>query len=257
VRFVVSIGNTNIVHALFRGQNLLAVWRIAVENRHTTDEFMLAEQNFLKYYGFGIGDVDDIILSSVVPSQTLLLKKACEELFDRPVAVLNEEVYSLLPFQVVNPQEVGADLIANVMGCYDETNFPLVIVDFGTALSFTVVDSSGQLSGVAIAPGLNMAMQALSGNTGQLSAVPLIMPQRVSGRTTEEALQAGVVKGFMHLCRGLLDDIADELGEKPCIIATGGLGLTYKEFLGFNRYEPDLVLKGLNNIGMLIKTKRP
>jgi type III pantothenate kinase len=200
------------------------------------------------------GDVDGIIISSVVPQLNTILAEFWSNLIECDHIFIGPKYYDQLPIVTSNPHSIGTDLIANAMAAHCQNKADCIVVDFGTALTFTVVEASGNIHGVNIAPGLKTAIKALVGNTAQLPEVPLELPTSVIGKNTVHAIQAGVLWGYVSMVEGMLDRIQNEMGRKFKVVATGGLSsiLTplHERFDEVNR---NLTLEGLRLIHERIK----
>jgi type III pantothenate kinase len=171
-------------------------------------------------------------------------------LFGKDATVLGPSVYEKLPLQVLNPYEIGSDLVANAMGAYMKMKRTCIVADFGTALTFTTISGEGKILGVSIVPGLRTAIKALSQNTAKLFDVPLETPTSALGKNTITAIQSGLVIGYDGLVRSMVTAIRKELNEECPAIATGGLSFVITSLKGFFvSIEPNLTLDGLREIG--------
>lgn len=243
--FVIDAGNTNIVGGIYDSGRLLETLRIRTVPGKTEDEYGVVVRAILLDRGIDIRQVDRVILSSVVPQLTASMEKMARHLFGVEPVVLGPAVYDKLPVTVVAAHEIGSDLVADAVAAWNRFGGACLVVDFGTALTFTAVDSHGAIVGVSIAPGLGTAAGSLSKATAQLPSVPLEAPVSAMGRNTIEAIQAGVVLGYTGLVEYMVGRIKSELGGAK-VVATGGLcrvltGLTTV----FDEVDPDLTLGGL------------
>ncbi len=251
-----DIGNSDITMGLWNG-NAWKVWRIPSR----TDQPEL-------FYGIKIRDsfleadlptelVEVIVISSVVPGLTDKIKNVVRSLFKREPIILGPGVYDKLPLEVLNPYEIGSDLVANATAAYFKLKQTCVVVDFGTALTFTTVSGKGKILGVSIVPGLRTAVRALSQNTAKLFDVPLEMPTSALGRNTVTAIQSGIVIGYEGLVKSVVLAIRKELNEECPAIATGGLSFVITSLKGFfHTVDPQLTLDGLRIIGELLSEKK-
>lgn len=244
---VIDIGNSDITLGISDGSVWRNVWRIpAVIDRPEL------------YYGIKIRDffaeaspdnrlVDRIVLSSVVPDLTEKIINVTVPLFEKNPIVLGPEIYHRLPIKVLNPYEIGSDLVANALAAYMRYKDNCVVVDFGTALTFTTISRQGEILGVAITPGLKTAVRALAQNTAKLFDVPLHWPESVLGKNTVQAIQAGVLAGYEGLVRTMLHRIATELKVSELkTIATGGLVTAIPSLQEtFTAVDQNLTLEGL------------
>ena len=243
--FVVDAGNTNVVGGVFEDGRLVDTLRILTVPGKTEDEYAVIVKAILESRGVDTGRVDRVIVSSVVPQLTAAMEKLSMQLFGVEPAVLGPATYGRLPIKVIAADEIGSDLVANALAAWERFGTACIVVDFGTALTFTAVDPYGTIAGVSIAPGLGTAAGSLSRATAQLPSVPLEVPASAMGRNTVQAIQAGVVLGYTGLVEYLVGRIKAELGGAR-VVATGGLcrvvtGLTK----AFDAVDLDLTLHGL------------
>jgi type III pantothenate kinase len=224
-------------------------WRIATNAERTSDEHALTIQEFLGFHGFSFDEeVDGIAISSVVPRCTAAFREMTERYFGFRPVVLEPGVKTGLPVLTDNPREVGADRIANAVAAIDLYGGPAVVIDFGTATTYDAISGKGELLGCAIAPGIDISLDALYQRADALRRVELVEPRNVIGRTTVDALQSGAVYGFAGQVDGISARLADELGS-PTIIATGGLAAVIAPYTScIQHLEPWLTLHGLRLI---------
>ena len=243
-----DIGNSDITIGIHDATQWRHIWRMPSGNL-TEVYYGLRLQNFFLEAGLRTDDVDKIIISSVVPDLSDVLVQVTSTLFGiRPLKVA-VPLYDRLPVKVMNPYEIGADLVANAVAAFTIFKSACVVVDFGTALTFTVIDSHGEICGVAIAPGLKTAVKALSQNTAKLFDVPLEYPSSVLGRNTVHAIQAGLLYGYEGMVERILSRVKEELRSDVSSVATGGLssiipGLSTR----VDMIVPTLTLDGLRVI---------
>jgi type III pantothenate kinase len=250
----VDVGNTDTVFGLYQSGDWDYIWRtrsLVQENEiHYESKLRL---HFLEA-GLWFGDVETVVLSSVVPALTSAILKMLRALFGEDIIVVGPEIYPGLSIAIDHPHEIGADLIANAVAVMNRYHENCVIVDFGTALTFTTVSKNREILGVAILPGLVTAVKALFANTAQLPEVPLELPTSAIGKNTTEAIQAGILLGYEGLVKSLLHRIRTELGGECIAVATGGLSSIIEtlkdEFVEIDR---KLTLDGLRVIGESIK----
>ncbi len=220
----IDIGNTNIVFGVNDNGKWLNNWRIQTDHKKTADEYEVIFRSLLSAGKICLTDVDNIILSSVVPSLVRPFTEMLPGLFDGTrITVVDPGIYPKLPIKILNPYEIGADLVANAVAAYHKYGKLTTVIDFGTALTFTTIGKNGEIKGVAIAPGLQTAVAALAGGTAQLPHVHLTPPPSVLGENTVHAIQSGIVYGFTGLVDSMIERTQDELGEKLTVVATGGL----------------------------------
>jgi type III pantothenate kinase len=245
----IDIGNTNIVFGVHDGARWTHHWRMQTVRGRTADEHAVIFQGFLREAGLDLGMLEQTVLSSVVPSltqdiaQMVARRTAHEPLIVRPPATVTG-----LEIRTEHPDRIGSDLVADAVAAYDYFRSDCIVVDFGTATTFTAVAEPGALLGVAIAAGLNVTADALVSHTAQLSHVALEPPPSVIGRNTIHAMQAGLVLGYVSMVEGIIDRIKAEMG-KASVIATGGLsGVIGPLTNRFDAVEPWLTLDGLRLI---------
>jgi len=244
---VVDIGNTDITIGLHSGTEWTQHWRVpSLPDRPELFYGLKISENFLEA-DLKAEYVERIVVSSVVPALTDTICRVMTNLFGREPLVLGPDVYSRLPIKVLNPYEIGSDLVANALAAYVRFGSACIVVDFGTALTFTAVSGSGEIMGVTIAPGLRTALRALSQNTAKLFDVPLEMPTSVLGRGTVHAIQAGVLIGYEGMVKHMVERIREELKEpEVAVVATGGLSAILSSLSGvYTAVDPDLTLTGL------------
>jgi len=243
----IDIGNTDITIGLHTGNEWIHRWRVpSLPDRPELFYGLKISENFLEA-GLKAEQVEEIIMSSVVPGLTETVTRVMMNLFGREPLLLGPEVYTRLPIKVMNPYEIGSDLVANALAAYTRFKTNCIVVDFGTALTFTIISASGEIVGVTIAPGLRTALRALSQNTAKLYDVPLEMPTSVLGKGTVHAIQAGVLVGYEGMVKHMVERIREELGDpQAAVVATGGLSAIVSSLSGvYTAVDPDLTLNGL------------
>ena len=246
----VDVGNTNTVLGLWRGDALARSWRLTTRRDATSDEIALSIRGL-----FTAGPSPEslvpmrVIVSSVVPSVRFPLRQALRQLLEREPLFVEPGVKTGMPILYDVPQEVGADRIVNAVAAFDRLGGPCIVVDFGTATTFDVVTAKGEYSGGVIVPGISISAEALFEKAARLWRVEIRRPDRVVGKTTAGSIQSGLYFGYLSLVDGMIDRIAAEIGEKPRVIATGGLA----ELFGggsdrIGEIDPLLTLRGLRLI---------
>jgi type III pantothenate kinase len=247
-----DIGNTNISVGLFRAGALLATRRAATSPRATSDELEVLLEGLLRLDGIGLTDLDAIAVASVVPPLTDGVETIAER-HGRSVLVAAAGTVPIA-IRVDRPSDVGADRLVNALAAARLHGTPAVVVDFGTATTLDCVARDGAYVGGAIAPGLELGLEALAARTAKLPRIELRVPDRAIGRDTVSAMQAGTVFGYLALAAGLLDrvrrELADTNGVRPSdvrAILTGGLSAApwVRGLEGIDAIDPDLTLKGL------------
>lgn len=250
----IDAGNTNIVFGIYDGSSWTHEWRfntLPIKNQIEYEVFL--RLNFLEN-DLKLSDVDGIIISSVVPQLNTILAEFWSNLIECEHVFIGPKYYDQLPIVTSNPHSIGTDLMANAMAAHCLYKIDCIVVDFGTALTFTVVEASGNIHGVNIAPGLKTAIKALVGNTAQLPEVPLELPTSVIGKNTVHAIQAGVLWGYISMVEGMLDRIQNEMGRNFKVVATGGLSSVLTPLHDrFDEVNRHLTLEGLRLIHERIK----
>jgi len=243
--FVLDVGNTNIVLGTFRDDALVHQWRVTTDRNRTADELRLTIRSLLGEAQIDPSSINGVAIASVVPSLNLPLAKAFEPLVSGEVGFLTATT-SPIALDVDAPHTVGADRIANCIAAHQLHGGPILVLDFGTAITFDLVAEDGSFLGGAIAPEMRLAARALTERAAQLHSVELKIPKSVIGKNTGTNIQAGVVLGYLDLVDGLIRRFRDEVGEPFQAIATGGKGeLFYRNLDSIELYDPVLTLKGL------------
>jgi type III pantothenate kinase len=243
----VDVGNTHTVIGVFRGEELIDHWRIGTDARRTPDELALQFQGFLGLQGMSFErQITGVVLASVVPTVTHAMREMCRRYFHFPAVVVEPGVRTGVPILTDNPKEVGADRIANSLGAFHLHGGPVIVVDFGTSTNFDVVSERGEFLGGAIAPGIEISVEALGARGAQLRKVELTRPRSVIGKNTVECLQSGILYGFAGQVDGILERMVKELGGEAKVVATGGLApMIIAESHYVQIHEPWLTLIGL------------
>ena len=247
----VDIGNSQTVLATFDGERRVGCWRVTTAPRATADELRMVWRGLLRDT-----EVTGVAACSTVPALLPALRQLLDS-FDVPVVLIGPGVRTGVPLHVDNPREVGADRVVTALAAHelygkrpDGTGRPVVVVDFGTSTNVDAVGPEGQFLGGALAPGLEVSLEALANRAAQLRSVELTVPAHAIGKNTVAALQSGVVLGFAGLVDGLVARIAAELisqfGASPVVVATGGLHrLVVDSCRSIGERDPDLTAQGL------------
>ena len=245
----VDVGNTSSVVGLFDGELLAAEWRITTRMR-TADELDVTLRGLLASRDVSADTIDAGCLSTTVPPVQAAWEEVLERVAGTPPIVVGPGVKTGVPVRVQNPREVGPDRIANAAAVAYVAGAPAIVVDFGTATNFDVVAEDGAFIGGAIAPGLEVSMEALFARAARLGKVELIAPANAIGTATVDSLQSGAIYGFAGLVDGLVARLRVELGALDCpVVATGGLAeLIASHCTTITRVEPGLTLEGLRLI---------
>jgi type III pantothenate kinase len=247
--FVMDVGNTNITLGVYRGEQLVHHWRIATIRERTDDEHAVMIQNLFAMANLSFAQIDGIAISSVVPPLMNALESMCIKYFKKKPLIVGPGVKTGLSIKYENPREVGADRIVNAVAAIEIYGPPLIIVDFGTATTFCVIDEAGQYLGGIIAPGIQISTEALFQRAAKLPRIELVKPSSVIGRNTITSMQSGVIYGFVGQVDGLVNRIRQELPLPFQVIATGGLAeLVASESRTIDKTDPFLTLAGLRMI---------
>jgi type III pantothenate kinase len=246
---VVDVGNTNIVLGIYRGKELLHHWRLSTNRSATVDEYGIMIHNLFQYAGLDMGDIEGVIVSSVVPPLMRTLEQLCSTYLKKTPYIVGPGIKTGLNIRYENPREVGADRIVNAVAGIAKYGSPLVIVDFGTATTFDYIDSAGSYLGGAIVPGIGISTEALYQRAAKLPRIELVKPRSVIGRNPVTSMQAGIIFGYAGQVDGIVRRIRSEFNVEPRVIATGGLAdLIAGESEAIELVDPLLTLDGLRII---------
>ena len=230
----------------YEGKKLVRHWRISTDRQKTGDEYGILMNSLFNYQGIHMEDIDDIIISSVVPPLVVPITKMCERYFHIHPIVVGPGIRTGIRLNYENPRAIGADRIVNVVGAYEQYGGPLIVIDIGTATTFDVVAENGDFLGGVIAPGLGTSADALFQSTAQLPRIELVPPKNIICRNTIQGMQAGVVFGFVGQIDEIVRRIKAEMGCPMQVIATGGFGrMIAKESATIDRVDHFLTLTGL------------
>ncbi|MDR2802899.1 MAG: type III pantothenate kinase [Treponema sp.] len=259
---VIDIGNTNIVAALFRGDDMIELGRIFTDAHRTGDEYGIIFRSLMRDIGVVPEEIDSATISSVVPALIGPFVNMVKKMTGSKPLLVNHAIYDRLPVKApaARVHEIGTDLMCNAVAAYTRFGGACIIVDFGTALTFTAVGKSGDILGCAFAPGLGTAVTALSANTAQLSVVPLEAPASSLGGNTVHAIQAGIVLGYKGLVEFLLSEMKKDMEgvdgvsrNDISVIATGGLNSVLQPITDVFQYvDRQLILRGLKIISGMV-----
>ncbi len=242
----IDIGNTNITLGLYQGEALGPRWRLATEHNRMSDEYGILLISLFQHAGVAAGDVDGIVMASVVPPLTGTFIQACETYLGRQPLNVDAGVKTGVRVKYDDPKGVGADRVVDAAAVQKLYGGPACIVDLGTGTTFDAISAEGDYLGGAIAPGLGIAADALFQRTAKLPRVDLIRPPSAIGRNTVNAIQSGLIFGYVGLVEGMVARFRAELGPSMKVIATGGLAdLIAKETKVFDIIAPWLTLDGL------------
>lgn len=245
----IDCGNTNVVFAVYDGDTLLGQWRAATKTDRTADEYGIWLTQLIERDGIKPGAIRHAIIASVVPGKNFDLGKLCSKYFSCKARFVGEPDLDLGPVpKVDNPREVGADRIINAVAAHATYGGPLIVIDFGTATTFDVVDGEGAYCGGCISPGINLSMEALHMATALLPRLQISNPGQapVVGTNTVGQMISGVFWGYIGLIEGLVARIKAERGVPMKVVATGGLASLFAEATEVIEHtDPDLTMRGL------------
>ncbi len=219
----IDIGNTNIVFGVAEQDDWLKIWRIQTDTLKTADEYEVIFSSLFAGSNIHADEIGTTVLSSVVPRLIRPFIEMLRHWLGKTPRLVEPSIYPKLPVEILNPYEIGTDLVADATAAFVRYGGNCMVIDFGTALTFTTIGKTGKILGVAITPGLMTALRALTGNTAQLRDVQLEAPPSVLGENTIQAIQSGIVLGFAGLVDAMVNRTEEELSEKLTVIATGGL----------------------------------
>lgn len=245
----IDIGNTNIFLGVFEGDGLLKDWRIRTVEGKTSDEYGIIIKKLLSEDSIDFKAIDKAIIASVVPSLEDTLKATVTKYFKITPLVVGPGIKTGIPLLTDNPKEVGADRIVNAVGAYGKHKKELIIIDFGTAITFDYVTALGEYKGGLIAPGMGISTDALFQKTAKLPRVEVEKPRNIIGKNTVESLKSGIFYGYLSMIEGIINRIGKETKSKPFVIATGGHAEVIKgQSHVIDEVDPLLTLKGLKII---------
>ncbi len=247
---VADVGNTNVVFALFDGKEIRSRWRIATDPRRTGDQYAVWLTQLLTLEGIGRDEIKQFIIGSVVPRAIHNLTVLSEKYFGVTPMVAGEGAAEWgVTLDVDEPRTVGADRVLNAIAAHAKYEGDLILIDFGTATTFDAVDFTGAYKGGIIAPGINLSLDALVGNTAKLPRIAIEAPRTTSviGRNTEDQMLIGVFWGYVAMMEGLIAKMREEIGRPAKVVATGGLAILFdKHTQMFDAVDSDLTLEGLS-----------
>lgn len=243
---VIDAGNTNVVVAVHDGTHYRGRWRIATNPQRTSDEYAVWLLSLFDRCGLAREDVTGAVIGTVVPAALYDLRRLCRDWFGIEPLVATPGLDWGLRIDVDRPEEVGADRLLNALAAHQRYGGPLVVIDFGTATTFDVVERDGAYIGGVIAPGINLSIEALHMAAARLPRIGIGRPQAVIGRNTVQCMQSGIFWGYVAMIEGLVARIEAEAETKLKVVATGGLApLLAEGTTVLGRIDPDLTLDGL------------
>lgn len=243
----IDIGNTNVVFALYAGDDQRGIWRVSTDPRRTADEYAVWLTQLMALEGIQRGNVGGAIICSVVPAATFNLRTLCRRYFGcDPLEVGQEGIEVGIKVLIDRPEQAGADRVVNAVGTRGRYEGPLIIIDFGTATTFDVIDADGNFRGGVIAPGIHLSMEALHMGAARLPRIEIKPTLQVIGKATVPAMQSGIYWGYVSMIEGLVTRIIDEYRAPMTVIATGGLAPVFANATtAIHHVDDDLTQRGL------------
>lgn len=250
----IDCGNTNTVFAVIDGEEMRGEWRIVTDGRRTSDEYAVWLTQLLSLNGLKREDIKSAIIATVVPDALFNLQALCRRYFKADPMVVGDGTKLNVKVLLDNPDEIGADRLVNAVAAHERYPGDLILIDFGTATTFDIVNSAGDYVGGVIAPGINLSIEALHMAAAKLPRIGVKRPAHVIGKATVPAMQSGVFWGYISLIEGLVSRITVEIGRKPTVIATGGLAPLFADATKvIHHLDPHLTVRGLLAIWRLNK----
>jgi len=250
----IDVGNSKVAAGIFEADKLRASLSMSTSIHRMEDDYASLLFSLLPHHGIERNDITEAIMCSVVPPLVHIFQELCRRYLGVPLVVVGPGVRTGVRIMLDNPREVGPDRIVNAAAAYRLYGGPAIVIDMGTATTFDVISKEGDYLGGAIAPGMEMATEALYTRTARLPRIELARPQNVIGKNTVSAMQSGVIFGYTGLVENLIARLEEELGEKARIIATGGYAnVIARETSVIETVNTDLTLLGLQQIHELNK----
>lgn len=246
----IDCGNTNTKFALCEGVQVKRLWRCNTYPQQSLKQYLKWLQQLMHREFYETSDISGCIISCVVPKRLEILTLLCKVITKRtPLIVGNAGVNIGIDILLEHPEQVGADLVANAIGAYERYKGPLIIIDFGTATTFDVIDQNGNFCGSVFAPGINISLKALQKSAALLPKIEIERPNSVIGKSTKSAMQSGLYWGYIGLIEGMVTRIKNEFGSAMTVVATGGLSPLYADATDVIKYtDKELTIRGLCKI---------
>jgi type III pantothenate kinase len=246
VLLTIDVGNTQTHVGAFDGRELIEHWRFSTDRQATGDELAVVIHELLALRGIGFGDIDGEAVSSVVPRLVSEYRHMFARYLEREALIVGPGTKTGMPILLENPHELGPDRLANAVAGYDEYGGPCVVVDFGTAINYDVVSAAGEYLGGIIAPGIEISIEALTSRAARLTKIDISEPRTLIGKSTDAAVQSGIVYGFAAQVDGICAQLREELGDGVTTVATGGMSTVIAAFAqSIDNVDDLLTLKGL------------
>ena len=242
-------GNTNTLFAVHDGESWIAQWRTATEASRTADEYAVWLTQLLAMRSIALASLTGCIISSVVPQSIFNLRNLARRYLSVEPLVIGDNVELGIPVRIAKPSEAGADRLVNAIGAHLAYPGDLIVIDSGTATTFDIVAADGAFEGGAIAPGINLSLQALHEAAAMLPRIAIQRPERVIGKDTVSNMQSGVFWGYIGLIEGMVARIKAEWGRPMTVVGTGGVASLFEGATdSIDRFDPDLTIRGLLEI---------
>jgi type III pantothenate kinase len=246
---VIDVGNTNTVLGVYEGDVLVHDWRIRTVIDHTVDEYGMLIYSLYKSSHISSKQIEDIIISCVVPPMLNILEPVCQKYFQITPLIVGPGVKTGMPIFYDNPREIGADRIVNAVAAYEKFKTDLIVVDFGTATTFDYISPKGEYMGGCITPGIVISSEALFQRAAKLPRVEFTKPKLIIAKDTISGMQAGIIYGYAGLVDGIVERMKAEAKSDPYVIATGGLAnVVASESRMIDEVDDMLTLEGLRII---------
>lgn len=251
----IDAGNTNIAIGLLDNDKVAATYRLTTKTPRTSDEYGICLNTFLDTVHLTAEDIDDVIISSVVPNINYSLSSAIIKYIGKTPLFIRPSMDSGITLAVDKPEEVGADLIVEMAAAYEEYHDSFIVIDFGTATTYAYVSKDAEFRGLVIAPGLKATAAALTSQAAMLPEVEIVKPEKILGRNTVACMQSGIVYGYIGQCEYIIRTIREEMNDPACrVIATGGMGRVIAgETSSIDIYDPDIAYRGMSILYKRVK----
>lgn len=246
---VIDIGNTNITMGLVDKNEIIDNYRLTTKLERTSDEYGFMLLSFLTASNILVDEIEDIIISSVVPKIMYSFTNSIKKYFNRDPIIVGPGIKTGIRIKIDNPKELGADRLVDAAGAFYIYGGPCLVIDFGTATTFDIVSEDADFLGGATAPGIGISINALSSQAAKLPEIEIKKPKSIIAKNTVTSMQAGIVYGYIGLTENIINEIKKAYGQDLKVISTGGLGrIIFNETDLIDIYDPDLTFKGLKII---------
>ena len=249
IKVAIDIGNSNVVIGLYSNDTWIKIYRLSTKKNFTYWSFQKKLKKIIDLNDFNPSNIDSVVISSVVPTLTDIVKISCKDMLCKDILIIKASLIKDIKISIDNINEIGMDLVSNAVEGASLYDSNVIIVDFGTALTFTVISKNNEILGVNIVPGLKTAINSLYKNTAKLPVINLEIPKKVIGKNTIHSIQSGIIYGYVGLVKEILSNIKKELVDETKVIATGGLSKFAEPLkLEFDDIIPTLTLDGMIKI---------